>query len=82
MREGRPFCWGVISKILILLGGSFSDKESVTWGVKVVFKQTCERGVTGLHDSQTRVSAALITLLSQVYLLRTVLSYMILMAVP
>ena len=50
--------------------------------MKVVFKQMCERGVTGLHDSQTRVSADLVTLLSQVYLLRTVLSYMILMAVP
>ena len=34
-------------------------------------------GVTGLHDSHARVLAVLITLLSQVYLLRTALSYMI-----
>ena len=34
-------------------------------------------GVTGLHDSHTRVLAVRITLLSRVYLLRTVLSYMI-----
>ena len=39
-------------------------------------------GVTGLHDAHARVLAVLITLLSRVYLLRTVLSYMILMAVP
>jgi len=39
-------------------------------------------GVTGLHDFHARVLAVFITLLSRVYLLRTVLSYMILMAVP
>ena len=42
----------------------------------------CKMGMTGLHDSHARVLAVLITLLSRVYLLGTVLSYMILMTVP
>ena len=46
------------------------------------FFQMCKMGVTRLHDSHARVLAVPITLPSRVYLLRTVLSYMILMAVP
>jgi len=44
VRGGRPFCWGVIFKILIVFGGSFSDIKGVLLGghltvMKVVFKQ-------------------------------------------
>ena len=28
----RPFCWGVIFQLLIVLGGSFSDKEVLPGG--------------------------------------------------
>ena len=29
---GRPFCWGVIFKILIVFGGSFSDIKGALLG--------------------------------------------------
>lgn len=32
VRGGRPFCSGVISKILIVFGGSFSEKEALPEG--------------------------------------------------
>ena len=32
VRGNRPFCRGVIFKILIVFGGSLSEKEAFTWG--------------------------------------------------
>ena len=31
-RGGRPFCWGAIFQLLIVLGGSFSEKEALPGG--------------------------------------------------